>query len=93
MLRRVVTALAHGRTLSVEGEVIELRAPSGAVELRLKITEDGVVLQLEAARISLKAEESIDLECKTFNVNASSDVHVESIEGSTHVRGKLVYIN
>lgn len=80
--------LRFGRTLSVEPggdeEVVELRAASGELELRLRLTEDGVVLQLEAARISLKAEQSIDLESRSINLNA---------EGDLRVSGNRVYIN
>jgi hypothetical protein len=89
--------LQHGRTLSVEpgadADLVEIRGADGVLELRLKLTEDGVVLQLEAARISLKADESIDVDCKTFNVNAESDVRIESREGELRVRGERVYIN
>jgi hypothetical protein len=88
--------LQHGRTLSVERaadtDLLELRSADGVLELRLKLTEEGVVLQLEAAKIALKADESIDLECKTFNVHAESDVCVES-QGDLRVRGERVYIN
>ena len=80
--------LRHGRTISVlpsgEADVLELRAGSGELELRLKLTEDGVVLQLEAARISLKAADSIDMESRTINLDASGDVRV---------RGEKIYIN
>jgi phage gp45-like len=88
--------LQHGRTLSVERgadtDFLELRSADGVLELRLLLTEEGVVLQLEAAKIALKAEESIDVECKTFNVHAESDVCVES-KGDLRVRGDRVYIN
>jgi phage gp45-like len=80
--------LQYGRTLTVEptdgADTVEIRAASGAVELRLKLTEDGVVLQLEGARISLKAEHSIDLECTTLNLSADSDIRI---------RGARVFIN
>jgi len=89
--------LQHGRTLSVEpaadADLVEIRRADGVLELRLKLTEDGVVLQLEAARISLKADESIDVECKTFNLNAESDVGIQSRAGDLRVRGERVYIN
>ncbi|MBV9597381.1 MAG: hypothetical protein JOZ87_10980 [Chloroflexi bacterium] len=89
--------LQHGRTLSVEPaaevDLVEIRGADGVLELRLKLTDAGVVLQLEAARISLKAEQSIDLDCQTFNVNAASDVRIESRAGDLRVRGERVYIN
>jgi hypothetical protein len=89
--------LQHGRTLTVEpaaeADLVELRAADGTLELRLKLTEDGVVLQLEAARISLKAAESIDLECKNFNVEAGSGVQIESQNGDLRMRGERIYIN
>jgi hypothetical protein len=85
--------LRFGHQLSVEPDAVELRDASGALELRLKLTEDGVVLQLEAARISLKAEQSIDLECQTLNMSATSDVRLESRDGDLRLQGQLVHIN
>jgi phage gp45-like len=96
MLQRRVD-LQHGRTLTVTPgadaeDLVEIHAADGTLELRLKLTEDGVVLQLEAARIGLKAEQSIDLECQSFNVSAATDVHIQS-GGDLRVRGQRVYIN
>jgi hypothetical protein len=83
-----VNSLRFGRTLSVEpreaADVVEIRDASGTLELRLKLTEDGVVLQVEGARISLKAEQSIDLESRSINLTADGDIRV---------RGERVYIN
>jgi hypothetical protein len=93
MLPSAMVELRYGHQLSVEPDSVELRDATGALELRLKLTEDGVVLQLEAARISLKAEQSIDLECQTLNMSAESDVHLESREGDLRVKGQMVYIN
>jgi phage gp45-like len=88
--------LQRGRTLSVEtrgdDELVEIRSAEGMLELSVRLTDDGVVLQLDAARISLKATESVDVECKSFNVNAQSNIQIESA-GDVHVQGKLVYIN
>jgi phage gp45-like len=88
--------LRHGRTLTVEpvgaDELVEIRAPSGVVELRVKLTDDGVVLQLEGARISLKATESVDVECRTFNVNADADMHLQA-KGDVHVNGQIIHLN
>ncbi len=91
-----MVSLKRGRTLSVAAaggdETLEIRAASGALELRVKLTDDGVVVQLDGAHISLKAAESIDLECKNFNVNAHSDVHIQSA-GDLTIRGAIVHIN
>ena len=89
--------LQHGRTLTVEPgagaeDLVEIRAADGTLELRLRLTPDGVVLQAEAASIALKADQSIDLDCQTFNVNAESDVHIQA-RGDLRVRGARVYID
>jgi len=88
--------LRHGRTVTVEpagrDEVLEVRSASGVVELRVKLTDDGVVLQLEGARISLKATESVDVECKNFNVSAHADMHLQA-KGDVHVDGQIIHLN
>ncbi len=81
MLAPDVVQLQYGRTLWVEStagaDVVEVHAPDGQVELRFKVTEDGVVLQLEANRISLKAKQSLDL----------------TAEGDVRIQGARVFIN
>jgi hypothetical protein len=83
-----VDTLRFGRTLTVQPneatDVLEIRDAAGTLELRLKLTEDGVVLQVEGARISLKADQSIDLESKSISLNADGDIRI---------RGERVYIN
>jgi hypothetical protein len=80
--------LRYGRTVQVAAveaaDVLEIRDASGTLELRLRLTDDGVVLQLEGARISLKADDSIDLESRNINLKAESDVRI---------RGGRVYLN
>jgi phage gp45-like len=96
MTQETMLNLKHGRTVTVEpagqDETLEVRSASGVVELRVKLTDDGVVLQLEGARISLKATESVDVECRTFTVNAGADVHVAA-QGDVHVDGKIIHLN
>lgn len=74
--------LKHGRTLTVASqgmeEIIEIRASGGQMELRINMTEDGPVLQLEGIKLAVKATESIDLECKTFSVDAAESVEIAS---------------
>ena len=88
--------LKHGRTVTVEpagqDQMLEVRSASGVIELRVKLTDDGVVLQLEGARISLKATESVDVECRTFTVNAGADMHLQA-KGDVHVDGQIIHLN
>ncbi len=76
------TYLRHGRTLAVASdgmqETIEIRASSGALELRIHMTEEGATLMLEGAKLAVKAQDSIEMECKRFSVNASESVQLSS---------------
>ena len=104
--------LRNGRSLSVgeEGneEVIQIAASSGTVELRVRLTEEGPVLQFEGARLELKATESVDIKCKTFKVEAEQSVEIASQGGlsitseaelslksvdDVRVVGKIIYLN
>src|SRR5262245_24057037 len=107
-----VVGLAHGRRLSVDAaggeQVVEIRSASGAVELRVKITEEGPVLLVEAVRIALKAAEAVDVDCTRFRVSASQSIELASqgpvqvtggadvgvnANGEVHVKGEMIYLN
>lgn len=104
--------LRDGRTLTVAGqgteELVEIRASSGMLELRIKMTEQGPVLQMESVRLQLKATESVDVEAKQFNVRTEESTTIESrgelklsgeadvrvdANGEVHVKGKMIYLN
>ncbi len=104
--------LRDGRTLTVAGagteELVEIRASSGQLEVRIKMTEQGPVLQMESVRIQLKASESVDVEAKQFNVRTAEGMALESqgaikiageadvrvdAKGEVHVNGKMIYLN
>ncbi|WP_428266143.1 hypothetical protein [Haliangium sp.] len=74
-------ALAHARTL-VTGPgtptSIEIRAPGGQVELRVRITPDGPVLEADAARISLRASDAIEVSCRRFHLQADESLVLAS---------------
>jgi hypothetical protein len=88
--------LLHRRALTVtsngDEELLEIRESSGEVALRVRLTEDGVVLQLEGARISLKATESIDVDCRRLNITTDDAVDIESA-GEVRVQGKVIRLN
>ena len=96
--------LREGRTLSVENagsdELVEIRSSSGQVELRIKLTEEGPVLQMESARLQLKASEAVEIESKRVEIRATETVQLESkneikvdAEGEVRVNGKMIYLN
>ncbi|MEZ4404200.1 MAG: hypothetical protein R3B06_29530 [Kofleriaceae bacterium] len=104
--------LRDGRTLTVTGsgseELVEIHASSGMLELRIKMTEQGPVLQMESVRLQLKATEAVDIETKRFTVKAEESAAIESggdltlsgeadvrvdANGEVHVKGKMIYLN
>jgi hypothetical protein len=95
--------LQRGRSLVVEADgvddLVELRAPSGALEIRLRITDAGPVLELESVRLALRAAEAIDVQAPEFNVAAGeitltgqADVRVDA-GGDVHVTGETIRLN
>jgi NADPH-dependent glutamate synthase beta subunit-like oxidoreductase len=96
--------LRDGRKLVVSEEggeqLVEIRAESGMLELRIRLTEQGPVLQMEAVKLQLKATEAIQLESEKVeikggevSVEAEKDVRVEGKEGDVRVIGKKIWLN
>ncbi len=103
--------LRDGRklVLSEQGsdQLVEIRNESGMLEVRIVLTEQGPVLQMESARLSLKAAEAVEIESKRVeikgteklelnggevSVKAEQDAKVTA-EGEVHVVGKMIYLN
>jgi hypothetical protein len=88
--------LSDGRKIVVSkqaGEqLVEIRNESGLVEVRIQLTEQGPVLQVEAARMQLKASESVQIESKRVEIRSEEGTEIES-EGEVRVRGKMIYLN
>jgi hypothetical protein len=96
--------LREGRTLSIaqagQDELVEIRSSSGQVELRIKLTPDGPVLQMESARLQLKASEAVEIESKRIEIRATETVQIASkdevkveAEGEVRVNGKTIWLN
>lgn len=104
--------LQGGRTLRVASqgseELVEIRAASGQLELRIRLTEQGPVLQMEAVRMQLRATEALELEARQVTVKAEDklalasegELRVESkgetkveAEGDVRVVGKTIHLN
>ena len=106
------TYLQHGRQVAVtrsgSEDIVEIRASSGALELRIRVTEEGPVLSLEGVKVELRAAESVAVECKTFKVDAAEGVELAtegelrmssdkemSVESTSDIRinGKTIWLN
>jgi hypothetical protein len=103
--------LRDGRklVLSEQGteQLVEIRNESGMLEVRIRLTEEGPVLQMESARLSLKAAEAVEIESKRVEIKgtekleiAGGEVSVTSeqdttvtAEGEIRVVGKMIYLN
>ncbi|TMQ13700.1 MAG: hypothetical protein E6J91_17730 [Deltaproteobacteria bacterium] len=96
--------LREGRSLSVEhagsDDLVEIRSASGQVEVRIRLTEEGPVLQMESARLQLKASEVVEIESKRVEIRATETVQLASdneikveAEGEVRVNGKMIYLN
>ena len=109
---RTVFELREGRTLAVDerddDDLIEVRGADGGIEVRIVLTEKGPVLQMESVRLSLKADESIDVKTGSFRVHTSEDLALTSdgginidgdadvvvnADGEVHVTGTMIYLN
>ena len=104
--------LQNERTLTVtpseDGDLVEIHASGGQVELRIRLTPEGPVLQMESIRLSLKSAENVDVNCKNFEVRATegvdlhsdagmqlsgkADVKIDSA-GNVIVKGEMIYLN
>jgi hypothetical protein len=96
--------LRDGKTLSVEtagsDELVEIRSSSGLVELRIKLTEEGPVLQMESVRLQLKASEAVEIESRRIEIKATETLQLASdneikvdAEGEVRVNGKMIFLN
>ena len=70
------------------------------LELRIKLTEEGPVLQMESVRMQLKATESLEIAAKHVDIKAT-DIDLEAEESidvtakndDVRVLGKKIHLN
>ncbi len=70
--RSVVVKIADGQ------ERLEVRSPSGQVEVLIQLTAAGVRVQLQAAELELKAPSTIHLDCRRLEIDASEGARLKS---------------
>lgn len=100
--------LTGGRTLRVsDDQLVEIRSPSGQLELRVKLTEEGPVLQMDSVRLELRASEAVEIASKRVAITATEAMTVEAGElevatekdvkvdakGEVRIVGTMIYLN
>jgi len=103
--------LRDGRKLVVSDQgndqLVEIRNESGMLEVRIRLTEEGPVLQMESARISLKASEAVQIESKRIEIKGAEKLELkggevemtgekneeEGTSGDVKVVGTMIYLN
>jgi hypothetical protein len=74
--------LPSGRSLELRiaggEEAIEVRAPSGAVEVRIAFGADGPVVMVYGGRLELRSPEAIALSCRSLDVRAAESLSLRS---------------
>jgi hypothetical protein len=103
--------LRDGRRLTVSDagldQLVEIRNEAGMLEVRIRLTEQGPILQMESVRLQLKASESVEIESRrveikgteqleleggAVKVHAEEDVKVDA-EGEVRVVGRMIHLN
>jgi len=88
-------------------QMVEIRNESGMLEVRIVLTEQGPVLQMESARLSLKAAESVEIESKRVEIKGTENLELNggevqvkgekdvkvNADGEVRVVGKMIYLN
>lgn len=89
-----VLELSHERTLEVveAGEVVEVRAADGALELRIRLTDEGPVLEMRAVRLVLAAEEAVEIAAPDVEIRAEREMGLHA-GGDVVVTGETLWLN
>jgi len=88
-------------------QLVEIRNESGMLELRIKLTEQGPVLQMESVRLQLKASEAVEIESSRVEIKGSEQVAIEGgkiavaaeedatveAKGEVRVTGTKIWLN
>ena len=91
--------LRDGRKVVVKDELVEIRSESGMVEVRIQLTEQGPVLQMESVKLKIAASEAVEIAAPKIELNGGQvevkgeeEVTVES-KGDVKIAGKMIYLN
>lgn len=92
--------LRDGRKVVVrDDDLVEIRSESGMVEVRIQLTEQGPVLQMESVRMKIAASEAVEIAAPKVaisgtevEVSSEDEVKVDA-KGEIRIAGKMIYLN
>lgn len=110
--RELNGTLPSGRSIVVKavdtGEEIEVRSPTGEIEVSIAFTDKGPIMKLHGGRLEINSAETVVVNCRRFEVNASEallmrseqdvgiaaggEIRVKSA-GETFIDGDMVNLN
>lgn len=81
-----VVPLSHGRRAAVtaEGGILEITGQEGTVELKVRITPEGPVLEFEEGRVALKSPGDLELDCRNLTLHSRGKMQLESESDFEH---------
>jgi len=98
----------HILSLDIAENTLEIHTPEGAPAVHISLKEDGPVVEVAGARLSLKSPKDIDVQCQNFSVNTEEDIYMNSNGGliiestqelqlncevDVHIRAKVIWLN
>ena len=98
----------HGLRIDLAGNMIDVTSPDGTPAVHISLKEEGPVVEVAGAKLSLKSPKDIDLSCKNFSVNTEEDVYMNANGGliiestqdlqlncevDVYIRAKVIWLN
>jgi hypothetical protein len=90
---RAIARLRHGYVVRVEdsgsADTVTLQADDGRLLLRIALTAEGPVLEVQSHALTVATRGSLRLDCQRFEVNAREEVAIRAQRLVQEVRGDI----
>lgn len=72
-------------------EEVEIRSPTGEVEVVISLTENGPVVRLRGARLELDTPDELSLSCRRLAIHSQEETALSS-DGSVRIAAKDMFV-
>lgn len=98
----------HHLSINFEESIIDVTTPTGEPAVHITLTENGPVVEVAGAKLSLKSPQDINIACENFSVETEKDLYMNSNGGliiestqelqlncevDVHIRAKVIWLN